>query len=175
MRYWPTDTCLVLIGATNDDFRNHVGRLATEVGAADRVVVLPFVAYPGVLDLISGADIGLALYDGPQQKGQWAFAGTASNKALEYVAAGIPFLVNDNPSSAIFITAGVAVPVDPSDERELASAIRALMDRTLRRVMGAKALALHHTHLNFEHCFSKLDGSLEVLVRMTTPGLNGGH
>jgi glycosyltransferase involved in cell wall biosynthesis len=162
MREWPQDVWLVLVGAAEPEYLSKLKGLASDAGIANRFLVLPFRPYPEILDLVSEADIGLALYDGPEQSGDWAFAGTASNKALEYLAAGIPFVVNDYPASAVFVEHGVAVSVDVANAVQLASAIKALSDKRERLEMTSRALALHRDHLNFEHGFAQLQAALQL-------------
>jgi hypothetical protein len=160
MRAWPPDTCLVLVGKAQPIYRAALQRLALETGAEGRLFMLPLVTYPEVLDLVADADVGLALYDGPLQRSDWAFAGTASNKALEYLAAGIPFLVDDHPASAVFVREGVALSADPRNEHEIASSITKLCAGAVREKMRWKAIELHRSRLHFEQGFAKLAAAL---------------
>jgi glycosyltransferase involved in cell wall biosynthesis len=166
IRSWSPDAAFVVIGPGVGSYSKELLALAQRLGVAGRFSILPPVDYPEILDVVGQADIGIALYDGPQQFSPWAFAGTASNKAMEYLAAGIPFLVDRHPASAIFVDAGVAIAVDPRNPNQITTAISELMSDPSRRAsMGSRALALHRNQMNFEHGFAELESVLGIAKR----------
>ena len=160
---WPSDTAFVVIGPGERSFSKMLQEMARDLRVADRFVLIPAIAYPEILNVIADADLGSALYDGLQPLRACAFAGTASNKALEFLATGVPFLVDTHPASAIFVEAGVAIAVDPRDRHQIARAVVQLIEDTSKRAaMGTRAIALHREELNFEHGFAQIEKALGV-------------
>jgi glycosyltransferase involved in cell wall biosynthesis len=97
---------------------------AERLGIGDRVSFVGILPRSKMLAWTSRSDIGLALM--PMAGGdinERMMAG-ASNKAFEYLAAGIPLLVADLPEwRALYVDRGVALTGDTTDATSLASAL----------------------------------------------------
>ena len=85
----------VVMGSSEPEYLVQLQQLAKELGIPDRFVYLPPVSYDNVSHFTTGADAGHALYEPVNINHQ--FAGTASNKILEYMAAGLPIITSDQP------------------------------------------------------------------------------
>ncbi|MDO9050437.1 MAG: glycosyltransferase [Methylotenera sp.] len=127
------DILLVLVGDTTD--RQHREWLKNE---ADRLGVSDLVYWTGWLDAtvawqyVRSAEVGLS----PIPRGYLLDMGSPT-KAVEYMALGLPVLVNDNPDQFQVVSesgAGVCVKLEPLAFSE--SLVNLLADENLRRSMG---------------------------------------
>ena len=153
----------VLMGPGEPEFVSRISALAAEWGVADRVVVLPAVAYDEVAGFTREADVGHALYD-PVNVNHVEM-GTASNKVIEYMAAGIPSIVADNPSfRALLAKARFGLAADPSSEAAIADAVnRILGDPALAADLGAAGRRAFEAELQYDHHAAALRARLEAL------------
>jgi len=102
VRNWkmtPEDCHLVLFGGPQSDFER-VRSLVSEYGD-DRVHLFPSVPHARVAHQLAGADIGL-LPTSPESRIGRSF--TSPLKVFEYLAAGLPVLASDVPSSREILT-----------------------------------------------------------------------
>lgn len=154
----------VLIGPGEPAFLAHIAALAREAGAADRLVVLPVRNYDDILGCTVDADLGHALYE-PANINHVQM-GTASNKVIEYMAAGIPCLVSSSSSTARLVEEhACGVAADPASPDDVARAINAILARPedLARMGAAGRRAFDET-LSYESGFARLSRELEPLV-----------
>jgi glycosyltransferase involved in cell wall biosynthesis len=86
----------------------------------------------------------------------------ASNKAFDYMAAGLPLIVSDLPDwRALFVTCGHALPADPRNPDSIAKALKTLIDNPkLRREMGKRNRDRIAAEWNYETQFAPV---LEML------------
>ena len=83
------DIVIVLMGKAYGDTRSQLEALIEQEHVADRVKIVPPVAYADLLNWTTSADIGLILYTPEQSLNvQWCLP----NKLFEYVMAGLPVL-----------------------------------------------------------------------------------
>ena len=110
------------------------------------------------------ADVGHALYD-PVNVNHREM-GTASNKLLEYMAAGLACIVPDTPSfAALLARAAFAVPCDPASPEAIAAAVDALLAAPgMAREMGAAGERLFREELAWDRTFPALLARLEALA-----------
>ena len=102
MPHWADERWgFVVMGLVEDAYRQALRQLAQEMGAAGRFVILPPVAYDQVAAYTPAAAAGHALYDPIHVNNQHIT--TASNKIMEYLAAGVPLLVSDRPDLRRFV------------------------------------------------------------------------
>ena len=124
-----------------------VGRLATELGIADKVVFAGF-QHP-VLPLVSAADMGV-------------LASTVSEgcplSPQEYMSQGRPVVVTDNGGQREYVVDGRnGLLVPPGDAQALACALsRLAADASLRQRMGQQAKADFDDHLNYDHFYQQI-------------------
>src|SRR5699024_2428979 len=114
---------LVFIGKGKS--HDELTALADEAGVTDRVHFLPAVE-PGELPAYTvAADVGLIPYQPVSRNNEYALP----NKAFEYTGAGIPFVASDLAElRRIAETAGCGEVYDPYDPRQLAAAVRTVLD-----------------------------------------------
>jgi glycosyltransferase involved in cell wall biosynthesis len=92
--YWQSaEWGLAVLGGGDPAFIAHLRRLAVELDVQSQVAFLPPVAYDEVLQFTVGADLGHGLYEPAHINN--LYIATASNKLMEYMAAGIPLLTSD--------------------------------------------------------------------------------
>ncbi len=88
MPWWPPDAWFFIVGAGSDGYVETLRRLASSVGAAERVVFLVRVPYDEIVSYAVGVTVGILMLD--TSKPNWHFAAGASNKRFEYMALRYP-------------------------------------------------------------------------------------
>lgn len=129
---------LVLLGRGEAAYLAHLLALARSLGVEERLAILPPVPYDQVARYTLGADVGHALYD-PVNVNH-VYAGTASNKIMEYLAAGVPVLVPDSDSFHLFshqYRCGIAV--DAQSPSDIARGVNCLLGNAAGRQAMAQA------------------------------------
>jgi len=108
-----------------DPRRQSLEALAAETGVADRVVWTGFVRP----DEMAGRLRGAAVAAHPLAESVEGRLFTSPLKVLEYMAAGLPIVASDLPSTRQILRDGeTALLVPPDDPQALAAAIRRLLD-----------------------------------------------
>jgi glycosyltransferase involved in cell wall biosynthesis len=116
-----------------------------------------------LLDHLRNCDVGIATVTaGSTDRNLQTLAG-ASNKAFEYMSAGIPLLVNSQKEwQELFVVPGYAVSCEPSDAAAIAAAVRSLAeDRARARAMGAAARQRILEDWNYDAQFTPVMKALE--------------
>jgi glycosyltransferase involved in cell wall biosynthesis len=154
----------VVMGPAAADYARQLTALAAQCGVCDRFAILPPVGYDDVPAFTADADVGHALYD-PVNVNHREM-GTASNKLLEYMAAGLACIVPDTPSfAALLARAAFAVPCDPASPEAIAAAVDALLAAPgMAREMGAAGERLFREELAWDRTFPALLARLEALA-----------
>lgn len=137
MPYWANDRWgFAVMGPGDPAYLEQLFALAHELGMERRFLVLPTVGYDQVAEFTPGADLGHALYEPAQVN--WTYITTASNKIMEYMAAGVPLLVSDRPAlRALVEKYQCGITADERDPRSIAVAVNTLLgDPALARQMG---------------------------------------
>lgn len=129
----------VVMGIGEPEYLEGLSALARSLGVERQFVVLPPVSYDKVLDFTPGADLGHALYEPVHINN--VHMGTASNKVMEYMAAGLPLLVSNRSSlKALVENYECGVVADESRPESIAAAINLLFeDAACARRLGAAA------------------------------------
>ena len=143
-----------LVAALQNEFgRSSEGGLIEYVGPITRDELLLNAAT---------ADIGLALMPMDSNDINMRCMTGASNKAFDYMAAGLPLIVSDLPDwRALFVTCGHALPADPRDPNSIAKALKTLIDDPkLRLAMGIRNRNRIAAEWNYETQFAPV---LEML------------
>ena len=157
----------VVMGIADDDYVGYLRDLAQRLGVADRFMILPPVSYDQVANFTVGASAGHALYDPIHINNRYIT--TASNKTMEYMAAGLPLLVSDRPGlRALVERYDCGLTADESDPRSIAAAVNALLGDSARaQQMGANAARAFDQEFRYDKQFAP------VLTAMT--GLTSGR
>jgi len=162
MPFWASQSWgFVLLGPGEPKYKDSLIQLATEVGVADRFVILPPLGdYREVAKFTIGADLGHALYEPFQVNHK--FITTASNKTMEYQSAGLPLLLADTPNNRQFIeTYRQGILVDVTSPEAIADGInRILINPELAQQMSEGGQRAFREEFNYEHQY------LPVIERM---------
>lgn len=119
-----------IIGAADRTYLDELERMASSLGVAHRFAILPEVSYDEIHDFTADADLGLGLYEPVHVNNR--YISTASNKIMEYMAAGVPVVVSDTPEMRRFIAEyRCGVTADEADPTAIA--------RAVNRVLGCPA------------------------------------
>lgn len=138
------------------------GRYA-EGGLIDRVGPLP---YRQLLEQASRCHIGLALTPMASDDINMAHMAGASNKAFDYMAAGMALIVSDLPDwRDLFVKRGYAMACDPRNVDSVETALRRLIDQPKERAhMAAQGRRQIERFWHYEGFFSpilaELDGTI---------------
>lgn len=130
------DWGFVVMGLGEEAYLHSLRQLAGELGVSDRFVVLPPVPYDQILHFTPDADVGHALYERIHVNN--VHIGTASNKVMEYLAAGVALLVSPNEKLQRLAAEGpCGICVDEGDPTSIARGINSLLSSDdLRGRMG---------------------------------------
>lgn len=144
----------VVMGLAADDYVGYLRNLAEQWQVTDRFVILPPVAYDEVACYTTGASVGHALYDPFHVNNR--FITTASNKTMEYMAAGLPVLASDRPGlRALVERYECGLTADESDPVSIAAAVNTLLDDPERaRKMGANAARAFEEEFRYDKQFA---------------------
>lgn len=155
---------LRIVGYESPGARGYVSHLRTLAGAHGGLI-----DYRGTVDRsralaeAAAADVGLALV--PPEGGDINLANMAgaSNKAFDYMAAGLPLIVTDRPDwRSLFVDPGYAVAIDPRHTDAVAEAVRGLAaDRGRLTAVGAAARARIAAEWHYERQFAPVVDVIE--------------
>ncbi|MCC6736301.1 MAG: glycosyltransferase [Bauldia sp.] len=157
---------LRIVGYETPSGTGHVRRLQSLAGAMGSLVdYRGIVGRDEAMAQAAAADVGLALV--PTEGGDINLANMAgaSNKAFDYMAAGLPLIVTDRPEwRSLVVEPGYGVAVDPRRADAIAGAVRRLAaDREGVRAMGEAARARIAAEWHYERQFAPV---IEVIERV---------
>jgi len=117
----------VIMGPADPAYRDHLLALADDLQISDRFVILPAVSYPEVAKYTVGAHLGHGLYE-PTHFNHQYFT-TASNKILEYFAAGLPIVMSESTGSQSLLEKyRVGITADIHSPASVAQAVNAILE-----------------------------------------------
>lgn len=151
MPYWEDrDWGFVILGPGEANYKRSLEQLAIELGVTDRLVILPPVPYPEVAQFTGGAHLGHALYEPIHINNQYITM--ASNKILEYIAAGMPLLLSNTQGSHNLIDKYKnGLVADIESPMSIAGAINSILSDEVRlQEMGKNSRLAFNTELNYE-------------------------
>jgi glycosyltransferase involved in cell wall biosynthesis len=141
----------VVMGPGEESDKRWLEQVAAEVGVSDRFVLLPAVSYTQVLDFTSGATLGHGLYEPVHFNHRYPTL--ASNKIMEYIAAGLPLLLSTSKGNQALVDRyhnGLIVP--PDSPRAIAAAVnRILGSDALADQLAAGSRRAFRDEFNYEH------------------------
>jgi len=158
---------LRIVGYEAPSARGYVERLRAMAGpAAELVDFRGPVDRDRAMAEAAEADVGLALVPLEAKDINMANMAGASNKAFDYMAAGLPLLVADRPDwRSLVVDPGYGLAVDPGDAGRMADAIRILAaDRDRVRAMGQAARQRIVAEWHYEHAFAEVMGVIDRAV-----------
>lgn len=163
------DWGFVVMGLTEEAYLQSLGQLARELGVADRFVVLPPVPYDQIMHFTPDADVGHALYERIHVNN--VHIGTASNKVMEYLAAGVPLLVSPNEKLKQLVSEGpCGVCVDESDPASISRGINSLLGLDeLRERMGNAGRAAFEATYCYDRQFAPVLDRMRALTTSPPP------
>lgn len=89
-----TNVNLILKGSVRQSYKVKIENLVLEHGVTDRVKWVGLTSYSDLIHLTVKCHLGIAIHQGKDSISKTL--GTASNKIYEYLACGIPIIVQDN-------------------------------------------------------------------------------
>lgn len=140
LKYWTNPQWgFVLLGSAEPAYLEKIANLARSLGVEQQFVVLPPVGYDQVSAYTVGAHLGHALYEPIHINN--VHITTASNKIMEYMAAGLPLLVSDTPSLRGLVEKhGCGMAADETSPQSIADAVNILLgDDERAHQMGVAA------------------------------------
>lgn len=150
------DCTLVIRGPEIETYGPGYARIASRIGASDRLFLAPAVPSRDVVAAARGADAGI--WTLPNLCKNFSYA--LPNKIFEYLSSGLPVLVAHYPEASRLVEEyQVGLTFDPYDPRSIAAVIKCLAeDKVLRETLAA----------NTEAALAGMDASAEwqKLVRL---------
>ncbi len=165
MPLWTDKTWgFVVMGVGEPAYLDRLSALAQALGVERRFAILPPVGYDEVAHFTPGADLGHALYE-PVHINNVHIA-TASNKIMEYMAAGLPLLVSDTPAlRALVERYGCGLTADHNRPESVAATVNCLLgDPARARQMGAAAARAFEQVFCYERQFAPALDAIRALI-----------
>jgi glycosyltransferase involved in cell wall biosynthesis len=160
---------LRLIGREAPGARGYVRHLLESARVSDGAELVEYAGELPRADLVTaaaGAQVGLALVPRQPSDINMRHMTGASNKAFDYMAAGLALLVSDLPDwREMFVAPGYARACDPGDADSVAQALTWFLDHPEeRRVMAARGRAKIETEWNYETGFASAMQALDACL-----------
>ncbi len=154
----------VVMGPGDAAYIETLTKLAEQKGTSNQFVVLPPVSYDQVLQFTAGASIGHGLYEPVNITN--LYHTTASNKIMEYMAAGLPLLVSDRPGLRHLVEKyNCGLTADESSPESIARAVNTLLgDPSKARAMGAAGARAFKEELCYERQFAPVLQTFKELM-----------
>ena len=123
---WNGNWGLIFAGISIGSYLEEMQKLVTELGLANRVILLPSVPYSLWFDCLYSAHLGICLYE-PCNLSHAYMAGT-SQKFNNYLVAGIPSIVSNSPDFIAFVERyKTSKVVHATDPHLIAQAVNSLL------------------------------------------------
>jgi len=120
-----SDCELVLMGYGSPEYKMRLRKLAEEYGVEKRFSFFGPVPSDEVVAYVAGADLGIAAIENVCLSYYYCLP----NKLFEYIAAGLPVAASAFPELKKIIEGhGIGVTFDPEDPKDIARAIRSILD-----------------------------------------------
>jgi glycosyltransferase involved in cell wall biosynthesis len=157
--------CLRIVGYEAPGAAGYVQRLLELGGGGNSAGIVDYAGQVPRADLVATAaqaHVGLALMPCPSSDLNMGHMTGASNKAFDYMAAGLALLVSDRPDwRDMFVAPGYARACDPTDPASIAAALAWFVDHPVeRRAMGASGRAKIEAEWNYDVAFAPVISAL---------------
>ena len=155
---------LVVMGPSEPAYIEYLRTVAQSCGVAEQFVYFPPVGYDQVANFTPGAQIGHALYE-PLHVNNLHIA-TASNKIMEYMAAGLPIIASDRPAlRQLLETYQCGICADEQSPESIAVAVNALLgDPDLAQRQGQNGRSAFESVFCYERQFASVLAAMTELV-----------
>lgn len=163
----PERVRLVVVGYETQGHRGYrvtLGHAAARMGLAERVEFRNEMPHADVIKVGRACDVGLALLPTVSDDLNLRWMTGASNKAFEYLAAGMAVLVPDLPDwRAMFVQPGYGLACRAEDPDSIAGALCWLFEhQTEMRAMGERGRRKVAAEWNYESQFAAVLQRLEA-------------
>jgi glycosyltransferase involved in cell wall biosynthesis len=154
----------VLMGPGEQSYLRTLNTSAKALGVDRQFAILPAVGYDEVPQFTCGADCGHGLYQ-PVTLNHRLYT-TASNKIMEYMAAGLPILVSDSPSLRNLMNKyRCGLTANEESPESIAAAVNTLLgDMEKARQMGAAGRQGFEQRFCYERQFAPVLDLIERVV-----------
>jgi len=153
----------VVIGPGDTEYLQYIQKLAAELDVSEQFMILPPVAYDQISRYTVGADLGHALYEPIHINNRYIT--TASNKLMEYLAAGLPLLVSEQQGLRKFVEqyqCGLAT--DVKSPESIANTINTLLGNSeLVESMGKAAREAFSNEFNYTKQFAPVLSAIRLM------------
>lgn len=142
------EALLVLVGDADDvDQRAHIRKMVTPAVVAESVWWTGWVPMDQAWRIVRSASVAVS----PFPRG-YLLDSASPTKAMEYLALGVPVVVNDNPDQKEIVEASGSGLCVPYTDHEFASAILEILDLSPQRriEMGMKGRAYVTRHRSYQ-------------------------
>ena len=151
---------LLIAGYEAPGAAGYLGRLLRDCGPGPDAPVryLGRIPRTELLGVAAGAHVGLAVVPGDSDDLNIRHLIGASNKAFDYMAAGLALLVSDLPDwGAMFVAPGYALPCKAADFASVKAVLGWFIDHPeARRDMGARGRAKIAADWNYDTAFRRV-------------------
>jgi glycosyltransferase involved in cell wall biosynthesis len=172
----PPRVRLRVVGYETIGTRGYVAELrarACQLGVAERLELLGPRSRDELLRVARTCDVGLALIRGDSEELNLQALVGASNKAFDYLACGLPFIVHTSRDwEDFFVRPGFAIVCDRDDPRDIARAVGWYLEHPDQmRQMGELGRRRIADEWNYERAFQPVMKAISSDARGRTPGL----
>jgi glycosyltransferase involved in cell wall biosynthesis len=131
---------------------------ASRLGVQDRLEILPAASRHALLQISADQHVGVALMPRVSDDINMRHMVGASNKATDYLAAGLALLVSDLPDwRAAYVDARYGLSCDPSSARSIAAALKWFLDhRNETLQMGERGRQRLVSEWNYDAVFEPI-------------------
>ena len=166
LRFLSTTYHLCLIGCGDEHYGLKLRNIAQSIDRASNLHLFSYLNYDDMRAYVRSASIGLALYAPNSKDINKQHQATASDKYMEYIAAGVPVIAC--PYSGFLelgARTGGVVLTEKEDAVGIADAIqRATSIPETHRTLCQESYAAHRSEFNYEHQYAPVFGFIESLV-----------
>lgn len=154
----------VLMGTGEESYFQALRTTAKSLGVDRQFAFLPPVSYDEVTQFTGGADCGHGLYQ-PITLNHKLYT-TASNKIMEYMAAGLPVVVSDTPSLRGLVKGyGCGLTANEESPESIAVAVNTLLgDPEQALQMGTAGRQAFEQEFYYERQFAEAVQTISLLV-----------
>jgi len=166
LKYLPSNVGLVLTGYSSDEFLKRINKTIDKNKLKDRVVILGMILWERLISFLPTVDVGLGIVK-PTNSINKRFYGPGSNKISEFIAAGIPVIVNSTKEMhELNKKIGSFVFADPYSPKSIARAIKEVIDNPEKaKRLRENAKRAFETFYNFEYQFKPVLKEIKKWVK----------